>query len=524
MLGTTTQVFTHRSFRLVWSASMVIYLASWMGNVAGAWLMTQLTNSAFLVALVQTASALPFLLLSLPAGVLADVMDRRRLMLAVQIGNVIASLLLALLVWQDMLGPWALIGMTFVLGSLLAVNGPAAQAIVAEAVPREQMQHAVALNSMSYNLARSVGPGMAGVLLTLTGASALYAFTGLAYLVSTVALQRLPAAPTRARVLPPERLWAALQAGLRYARHAPAVQAVIVRSSVFTLAGSALWALLPLVAKQGLGGSAAGFGVLIACLGGGAILGGLLLEPLRRRASLDGLVTGASLAFATATLVVALLHEPLAVYATLVLGGAAWMVGNTTLFTLIQTNVPSWVRARANALLLVIFQGGMALGAMAWGAVAGRAGVALALTVAALGALPLQLLNRRFPLRHGSTDEVTLARTWTEGDWSGAMAASDGQVAVETRYTVPAEHHAEFLELARRLGNSRRRDGAIYWRLYSAVDEPDVFLERVLVESWTDYQRHQLRSTVADRELQTRLHSLQKPGEAITSTRFVSVG
>lgn len=515
-------IFQHRAFRLVWSAGLLVYLATWLSNVAAAWLMTQLSASPFLVALIQTASALPFLLLSLPAGVLADVMDRRRLMLVVQLGNVLVCLAVAVLSSTGMLGPWGLIGLTFVLGALLALHGPASQATVSDVVPREQMHSAVALNSISYNLARSAGPGLAGVVLTLVGAPFLFALTAAAFALSSVAIFRLAPAAAASRALPPERLGAALQAAIRYARHAPPLQAVIVRASVFSLWGSALWALLPLVAKHELGGSAAGFGVLMGCLGGGAVLGGLAIGRLRHAFSVDRLVTVAGLVFAAATLATALLRQPWLIYIVLVIGGMAWMVCNTLQFTLAQTNVPSWVRARANGLLLVIFQGSMALGAMGWGIVATHFGTSAALIAAALCVLPLQLLNRRFELRSGSEDEVTLA--WADGAWNGPTVTSEGQVAVEVRYLVAPDQQELFLSEARHLGPARRRNGAVFWRLFREIESDQALVERFIVDSWVEYQRQLSRSTVADQELLARLQGLTVPGSSVTTTHYLAVG
>lgn len=521
-------VLAHRSFRLVWSAGALTNLANWMGIVAAAGLMTQLNPSPFMVALVQTANSLPYLLLALPAGVLADVMDRRRLMLAMQVGSILVSGALALLIWHGKIGPWGLVGLTSMLGAMLAVNHPSAQATVGDVVPREQMQHAVALGSISFNLARCVGPGVAGVLLTLIGAAPLYALTCVAFMAAVLALYRLPALiPTslQSQMHPPEGLMSGLQTGLRYARHAPAVQAVLVRSALFTLSGSALWALLPLVARDTLESRAAGYGVLLACLGGGAILGGLVLAQLRNRFSLDRLVSSAALAFAAVTVAVAQIHRPMAVYALLVFGGAVWLIGNTTLFTLSQTGVPSWVRARANSLLLVVFQGSMGLGAMWWGSVANVYGVQMALIAAAAATVVLQLFNRFFRLSARTAEEVTQVnpQEWADSTWSPSVMIDEDQVVVEVRYTIPPHNKLEFLARMKRVGRARRRNGALSWHLYRDVEDPEIYTERVVADSWSDYERQQLRSTLTDQAHQARIEKLQKDGVPIESRLLTPV-
>ncbi len=520
----TSAIFRHRNFRLVWSAGLLVYLATWLANVAAAWLMTQLSPSPFMVALIQSASALPFLFLSLPAGVLADVLDRRTVMLVAQIGNVVVCLAVAILAATDTLGPWGLIWLTFMLGALLALHGPASQVTVAEVVPREQMPAAVALNGIAYNLARSAGPGLGGVLLSIAGAPILFVITAMAFVAASLALYRLPPSAPAQRALPPERMGAAMQAAFRYAMHAPPLQAVIVRASLFAIWGSALWALLPLVAKAELGGSAAGYGVLIGCLGAGAVLGGLLLGFMRRHLELDRLVMVASLVFAAATLAVSQLRTPALIYPVLIIGGAAWLTCNTLQFTLAQTNVPSWVRARANGLLLVIFQGGMALGAMVWGVVATHLGVSNALLIAALCAVPLQWINRRHVLRSGTDDDVTLAQVWGEGAWTGPTVTHEGQVAIEVRYQVADADHAAFLKEALQLGPARRRNGAVFWRLFREVENDDGFVERFIVDSWVEYQRQLSRSTVSDQDLLAALQRFRKPGTEVSTTHFIAIG
>jgi MFS family permease len=521
-LQTQGSVFRHRAFRLVFGSGLLVYLATWLSTVAAAWLMTQLSTSAFMVALIQTAGALPFLLLSLPAGVLADVMDRRRVMLVVQLGNVLVCLVLAVLAATHMLGPWGLVALTAALGALLAVHGPASQATVADVVPREELHAAMAWNGISFNLARSAGPGLAGLVLALAGAPFLYVLTALAFVLASLALYRLSPMAPAARALPPERLGAALQAGFRYARHAPPLRAVLVRSSLFAVWGSALWALLPLVAKDLLGGGAAAYGVLIACLGAGAVAGGLLLSRIRAAFPLDRSVSVAAYAFAAVTLLVANLQIPWLIYAVLVIGGAAWMTCNTLLFTLAQTNVPAWVRARASGLLLVIFQGGMALGAMFWGAVASHFSTSTALTLAAVCTLPLYFINRRFELKAGTEQDVTPA-AWTDGAWSGPVVDAQAQVAVEVRYQIATTELPEFLAKAPRLGPARRRNGAVFWRLFKEVESADTYVERFIVDSWLEYERQQSRSTVSDEELLAELERLKKPGTSIVITHYLVV-
>lgn len=516
-------VFGFRSFRLLLGGSLLAYMATWMGTVGAAWLMAEIDSRPLMVALVQTANTVPYFLLSLPAGVLADLIDRRRLMLWMQAGNVGVGLVLAGLLWFGSLHPLVLLFLSFLFGAMLAVNAPALQASVSATVPAGQLPQAVALNSMAYNMARSLGPALAGVLLTLVGPAWLFLGVAGAYALAWGAIYRLPVEPAAAAPmgLPPESLWAALRAGLRFARHAPAVHAVLIRAMAITLCGSALWALLPLLAVRLEGGSAAGYGMLVTCLGGGAILGGLCLPALRARWNLEQLVSGGTLVFALASAVAALLRQPWLVYACLLLGGAAWLVANSVLFTVAQTSVPVWVRARCTALVLVAFQGGMAGGAVLWGLVAGPMGVHMALLLAAALSVPLHWLNRRFPLDGGDDQNLSPAphRAMPLPEAPGASAALE----VEIRYQVSSERRERFIEQVEALGASRRRNGADHWQLLASLTEPDCFVERFRMASQDAWHRHHARATIGDRALDDELQALMDPACSPKTEHYTAI-
>ena len=512
-----------RNFRLIWSGSLLAYISTWMGTVGASWLMAEIDPRPLMVALIQAANTVPYFLLSLPAGVLADLVDRRRVMLWMQGGNVVIGLLLAGLLWHGSLHPVVLLLLSFLFGAMLAINAPAMQAAVSDSVPARQLAQAVALNSMSYNMARSLGPALAGMLLTVVAPMWLFLIVAGGYALAWLALFRLPVTPTQAKQhnLPPEPLWAALRTGVRFARHAPAVHAVLMRSVAMTLCGSALWALLPLLATRLEGGSAAGYGLLVTCLGGGAILGGLFMPFLRERFNLEQLVAGGTLMFALCSAAAALLRQPWPMYVALLLGGAAWLIGNSVLFTVAQTSVPLWVRARSTSIVLVTFQGGMAGGAVLWGMVAGPFGVQVALLAAAASSIPLHWLNRRFPLEGGDEHELKPAPHAAVN--LPGTSGTGSSLEVEVRYRVAPEHHDAFIQHAEALGASRRRNGAGHWQLLMSLDAPESFVERFSVANAEAWHHHVARTTVGDRALYEDLQAFVDSQYAPCTEYYVNI-
>ena len=500
-----------RNFRLIWAGCLLAYLATWMGTVGTAWLMAQIDSRPLMVALIQTANTLPYFLLSLPAGVLADLVDRRKVMLWMQAGNVLIALVLSALLWRGAIHPYVLLLLSFLFGAMLAINAPAMQSAVSDVVPRSQLAQAVALNSMSYNMARSLGPALAGLLLTVIAPVWLFLVVAVGYATAWLALYQLPQAPLEPQQnhVPPESLWIALRTGLRFARHAPAVHAVLFRSVATALCGSALWALLPLLASRLEGGGPAGYGLLVTCLGGGAIAGGLLMPWLRERLNLEQMVTGCSLLFACCSALAALLHQPWQMYLDLLLGGAAWLVACSELFAVAQTSVPVWVRARSTSIVLVAFQGGMAAGAVMWGMVASGLGVQVALVAAAVLSVPLHWFNRRYPLQGG--DEHAL-RPAPQGQVKFPDPSTRGTLLeVEVRYRVRRGHRLDFIRQAEALGASRRRNGAGSWQLLESMALPEHFVERFSVSDAQAWQRHLERTTMGDLALFDALQAFVEP-------------
>jgi MFS family permease len=365
----------------MWIASVVSNIGTWMHTVAASWLMTTLATSPLPVALVQTATTLPVFLLSLPAGAIADLIDRRRLLIFTQSWMLAAAGLLGVLTLAGVIGPWSLLGLTFALGLGAAMNGPAWSASIPELVPREELALAVALNSVGFNIARAIGPALGGMIMAASNAGVVFVLNGLSFLgVIIVLWQWRYTRPIAERPHPGLRM--AMHEGLRYVRATPTYHAVLVRAGVFAFAGSALWGLLPVVASTELASTSAGYGILLGCLGAGAVIGAAIFAPLRTRYSADALITVGVVFFAVATAALAMLHQFALVAAAMLLGGVAWMTVMTTFNVCAQMAPPVGMRARALAIYILAFQGGLAFGSTSWGAIAGRIGVQSSLLVA----------------------------------------------------------------------------------------------------------------------------------------------
>ena len=348
-------------FRALWIAAVASNIGTWMQNVGAAWLMTLLAPSPTMVALVQAATSLPFFLVALPAGAIADLIDRRRLLLITQGWMLAAAAALGLLTFADATTPWLLLALTFALGLGAAMNAPAWQAIIPELVSGDEVRAAVTLNGVGYNLARATGPALGGLIVGALGPAAVFILNALSFLGVMIVLYGWNR-PVGKSALPAEDVFGAMRSGIRYIRHAPALRAVLSRTAVFILGGSALWALLPLAARQELSLGATGYGLLLGCLGTGAVIGAALLPRLQQRLSTDRFLAGATLLFAVATATPSYIRSFGLVSSALIIGGAAWITIMSTFNVGVQVTVPSWVRARALAVYGLVFQGGTAAG------------------------------------------------------------------------------------------------------------------------------------------------------------------
>ncbi len=499
----------HPVFRALWIATVASSVGTWMHDTAAVWLMTSLTTSTLLVALMQTATSLPVLFLALPAGALADIVDRRRLLLVTQAWMLAAAALLGLLTLTGHVSPGLLLGLTFVLGLGAALNTPAWQATTPDLVPRSELPAAVALGGVATNIARAVGPAIGGLLVAAIGSGGVFLLNATSFVAVLVVLYRWRNAAPES-VMPAERVVGAMRAGVRYLRHAPAVRAVMVRCATFILGASALWALLPALARHQLGLGAVGYGGLLGSLGVGAIAGGAVLGPVRRRMATDRLVAAATIVYAAATLALGWVRVVPLLWAALFLAGTAWMTAMPLFNVATQRASPDWARARILAVYVLAFMGGMAVGSAFWGVVASRLGIATALSLAA-GVLVAGLLTqRRFPLAVWEGLDLTPSDHWREPVVHGDVGPDEGPVLVTVEYRIAVEDADAFAEAMRGVSLLRRRDGAITWGLYRDTADPCRYLETFAAESWIEHLRQHARATMSDKRIEARARQFHR--------------
>ncbi|MFC6021756.1 MFS transporter [Plantactinospora solaniradicis] len=492
------------TYRNLWVAMLVANIGTWMQTVGAQWLLIDERNASTLVSLVQTASMLPILLLALPAGALADTLDRRRLLIAVQFFIVGVGVALTLLTATGRMPPALLLTLTFAFGVGQALTLPAWAAVIPDLVPRNLLQSASGLGSISVNVARSVGPALAGLLIAWTGVPLVFALNTLAFLFFAFVLIRWRAGSARS-VEVPERFTAALRAGGRYVRHSPIVQRLLLRALLFLIPGSALWALLPLVASRQLGLSSGGYGVLLAALGVGAVAGGLVLPWVRSRLSPNQFLLIAGMAYGLAMLVVALVKIEAVVLIALVPAGLAWVTVLSNVNAEIQLFLPGWVRARGLAVYQVAFAGGQALGALAWGIVADASSLVIAHVAAAVLMILGGLTVRMWPLPDLRAVERDPATHWPDLDLVHEPDPSVGPVMVVLTYTVREEHRERFVTAMEEVRAARQRTGAMRWGLFREGESADLFVEIYELASWDEHLRqHGGRLTKADQAAELR--------------------
>lgn len=493
----------HPIFRWLWIANVASNVGTWFQNVGASWLMTTLRPTPTLVALVQAATSLPMFLLSLPAGAIADVVDRRRLLLFTQSWMTVAAFGLWAFTAAGATTPWVLLTFTFLLGLGAALNAPAWQASIPEMVPREDLPGAVFLGSVGFNIARAAGPALAGLVIAAAGPAVTFLVNAVSFLgvLTVIFLWRRPA---QEAVLPGERILGAMTTGLRYVRHAPEVIAPIVRGTTFILCGASLWALLPLVARQELKAGPKGYGLLLGALGVGAVTGAMVLPRLKRNNSTDGVVTVATLVFAGATTALAGVRELWLLMGAMLLAGGAWLSLLSSLNVAVQTVVPSWVRGRALSVYILIFFGGLAGGSVLWGAVAEHVGLSKALLASAAGMVLGLAATFRIHLRSGEGLNLAPSRQWPAPVVSHDLEPERGPVLVTVQYRIDPARAAEFAEAMRGVRRIRLRDGALQWGLFVDSAEPSLYTEIFLVSSWIEHLRQHERVTVADRDVEER--------------------
>ncbi|WP_433605332.1 MFS transporter [Dactylosporangium sp. CA-139114] len=496
------------TFRALWIALLVSNIGTWMQTVGAQWLLVSMPGADILVAMVQTATTLPVLLLALPAGVLADIFDRRHLLIAVQLGMTAVGVAMTVATALGAMTPALMLTLTFALGSGAALTAPAFGALIPELVPRRDLAHASALGAVSVNLARAVGPALAGLVIAWIGIAGVFALNALSVAVFAAVLIAWRPGPMTASE-DPERFLAALRAGGRYVRHSPVTRRILLRAMLFVVPATALWALLPLVASRLLNVGAGGYGALMGALGVGAIIGAVLLPHLHRLLPTNVGLLVASAAYAGCLLLIALWHDMLAVTVALVPAGIAWVAVLSTINAQMQLFLPVWVRARGLSVYQIVIFGGQATGALLWGTVATDAGLAWAFAIAGaamlLGAATVRLLPL-FDTHHIDRNPTVY---WPEPHLELEPDPEAGPVLVIVTYRVEPTNEAAFVDAMQQVRDGRLRTGATGWRLYRQGEHPWTFVEVFQVPSWGEHMRqHSHRATGFEVDAERRAYAL----------------
>jgi MFS family permease len=499
--------FRHATFRDVWLANLLSRFGGLIQSVGASWLMVSLGASATLISLVQTSTTLPIMLFSLLAGALADTFDRRKLMLVAQVFMLGVSVALSIFAWFDALTPWLLLVFTFLIGTGAALNGPAWQASVGDMVPRDDLPAAVALNSLGFNVARSTGPAVGGLIVAGFGAAAAFAVNAVSYLGLLVVLARWRS-PGRPERLQRETLGRAMSAGVRYVALSPAIMTVLARSLVFGLGASAVPALMPLVARDLVTGGPLTFGLLLGAFGLGAVVGAYYSGGLRERLSTEGFVRSALVALAVASAIAAFSTLTVMTMAALFVGGAGWVLALSTFNVTVQISSPRWVVGRTLALYQMSAFGGMAFGSWLWGDLTERVGVSAALLGAAGVLLACLFIGLRFPLPAARKLDLEPLGRWREPRLALPIEGRSGPVVTTIEYQIDEDRLPEFLALMVERRRIRRRDGARHWSLLRDLETPEVWIERYDTPTWTENVRHNERATKADADVADRLRAL----------------
>ncbi|ROR49258.1 MFS transporter [Diaphorobacter sp. C33] len=509
-------------FRMLWLTWLAANTCMWMNDVATAWLMTTLTDSPALVALVQTASTLPVFLLGLPSGALADILDRRRYFMVTQFWVAAVAVVLCVAILWGGLNPYLLLALTFANGIGLAMRWPVFAAIVPELVNRQQLPAALALNGVAMNASRIIGPLVAGAIIASAGSAWVFVLNAVLSLVAGFTIMRWRRQPMP-NPLGRERLTSAMRVGLQFVRESPPMRAVLWRISIFFLHATALLALLPLVARDLQGGGAGTFTLLLASMGAGAVSAAMFLPRLRQMMSLDQLVARGTLLQALATAVVAIAPNVYVAVPAMLVGGAAWITTANSLTVAAQLALPNWVRARGMSIYQMSIMGATAVGAALWGQVAALSSVHMSLALAALtGVLVMALVQRLVSNRHGEED-LSASRAF-QVPRADSPPAAGLRLVVSIEYFINPARAAEFRAVMQESRRARLRQGALSWELQHDIADPRRYVERVVDESWTEHLRRFDRVTASDVALRDRRFAFHVGDAPPVVSRYVVEG
>lgn len=513
--------FGHVAFALLWTATLISNVGTWMHDVGAGWLMTTLNSSPAVVTLVQAATTLPVFLFALFAGTLADRLDKRRMLITINIIVTGVATLLAFMVWQELMTPVLLILFTFAMGTGAAFMAPAWQAIVPQLVPREKLKPAIALNSMGINVSRAIGPALAGLLIASVGLAAPFALNAASHVVIIIALVLWrPQVSNKKSYHGP--ILSDMATGLRHVRYNDALKETAYRSMAFFIFASAYWSLLPLIARQAEGGGSELYGILMALIGTGAVSGALLLPRFGKNFSSDMTVRMGTIGTMIALCAMAISATPTALMIAAFVGGFSWIAVLTSFNVSAQMALPDWVRARGLAVFLMVFFGSMALGSIVWGQVANATSVQTALLIATVGLGLGIVVTRKFKVGQGEKSDLSPASVWPEAPSLSTGQAPHQKAMVTVEYQVADDQRDAFLSALHAFAKERFRDGATRWFVHESIEEPGTWVETFHLPSWSEHLEQHDRVTADDADLQRELKAFDRRASGPVVRHFVS--
>ncbi|WP_313603450.1 MFS transporter [Rhizobium sp.] len=516
----TLAPFKNQTFRTIWIASLASNFGGLIQAVGAAWMMTSISNSQDMVALVQSSTTLPIMMFSLIAGALADNFNRRSIMLTAQLFMLAVSIALTIFAYLDLLTPWLLLCFTFLLGCGVALNNPAWQASVGDIVSREMLPQAVTLNSVGFNITRSVGPAIGGAVVAAAGAAAAFALNAASYVALMYALLRWKP-ERRDDALPRETLLRALSAGLGYVSMSPNILNVLLRGMLFGFSASAILALLPIVARDLVSGGPLTYGIMLGCFGVGAIGGAMSNARLREKLTSERIVQFAFLGFAASSSVIALSTNTALTALVLIVPGACWVLALSLFNTTVQLSAPRWVVGRALSFYQTTTFGGMAVGSWIWGVGAENLGVSGSLSLASLAMLVGGLAGLRNPLPQFTDVDLSPLNKFNEPMLRLDLQPRSGPIVLQIDYEIAEQDIPEFLTLMARRRRVRIRDGARQWALMRDLEHPEIWTETYHTATWADYVRHNRRRLQIDEEIWDAIRKLHRGVEGPRVHRMI---
>lgn len=513
-VGSPFSPFRSPAFAIIWTATVIANIGSWMFSAASGWLMTSLSPNPFIVSLVQVATTLPMFLVAIPAGALADILDVRKFLIVSESAYTFISAIFAAIVWLGLATPVNLLLFTFLTNMAGALTAPAWQSVVPHLIPKQDLNQAVAANGVGINVSRAVGPALGGVMVAKIGIAAPFWFTAISNLAVIGALLWWHPPHRGTKQLPVERLYSAIRTGFRYARHNRHLRATLLRAVSFFLFASAYWALLPLVTRSQIAAGAELYGYLLGAIGAAAVATALLLPWLKTKLGPDRQVTAGTLGTALAMVLFGLAREPATAVVASTVAGASWIAVLSSVNVSAQVALPDWVRGRGLAIFVTAMFGSLTLGSAIWGQIAAMFGLPAAHFLAAAGAIIAIPLTWRCKLQTGAAVDLTPSMHWPTPVLTHDIESDQGPVLVTVEYRIDPRDREPFLAAIEKLGQERRRDGAYAWGIFEDASEEGRMLETFLVESWLEHLRQHERVTKADMSIQEtvqRFHTARTP-------------